>query len=200
MFPKDENGKIRYSDTDFTDTWKAMELLVDEGLCKAIGLSNFNRKQVDRVSAIARVPVSVLQVECNPYLTQEDLVSYCESKNIVMTAYSPLGSPARPWIKEEDPFPLKDPIVGTIAKAHNKTPAQVLIHFQLQRGLIVLAKSVTPARIKENFEVLDFELSSEEMKAISGLNRNYRGCLLEWLSDHEHHPFFKNGERTDDCK
>ncbi|XP_077992330.1 aldo-keto reductase family 1 member B1-like [Glandiceps talaboti] len=179
-FPKDENGKFIYADTDFVDTWKAMEKLVEEGLCKTIGLSNFNTKQIDRVLAIAKVPIANLQVECNPYITQDNLIEYCKSKNIVMTAYSPLGSPDRPWVKPTDPSLLEEAKLMEIGDKHKKSVAQVLVRFQVQRGLVVLPKSVTPSRIKSNFEVFDFELSADEMKTVSDFNRNYRGCLLEW--------------------
>ena len=117
-YPKNPDGTMRYSYVPLSDTWKAMEELVDAGLVKHIGLSNFNSKQIDDVSitcvpahlytcvfsflqiiSIARVKPSVLQVECHSYLTQKPLIQYCKDRNIVFTAYSPLGSPDRPWAK-----------------------------------------------------------------------------------------------------
>uniref|UniRef100_A0A1A9W746 NADP-dependent oxidoreductase domain-containing protein n=1 Tax=Glossina brevipalpis TaxID=37001 RepID=A0A1A9W746_9MUSC len=82
---------------DYVDTWKAMEPLVDEGLCRTLGLSNFNIQQIGRILKVARIPPSNLQIECHPYLNQTDLMEFCKSYNMVVTAYSPLGSPSSPY-------------------------------------------------------------------------------------------------------
>ncbi|XP_022086618.1 alcohol dehydrogenase [NADP(+)] A-like isoform X3 [Acanthaster planci] len=187
-FPKDENGVTMIDDTEYTDTWVAMEQLVAKGKCKAIGVSNFNLQMIKDVQAIKKVPIANNQIELHPYLVQEELVRYCLDNNISVTAYSPLGSPDRPWVKETDPNLMADPEVVRIAEARGKTPAQVLIRFSLQRGIICIPKSVTPSRIKQNLETLDFELSPADMKDLMALNRNYRGCALEWIK-HRYHPF-----------
>ncbi|XP_022086617.1 alcohol dehydrogenase [NADP(+)] A-like isoform X1 [Acanthaster planci] len=187
-FPKGENGVMMTDDTEYTDTWVAMEQLVAKGKCKAIGVSNFNLQMIKDVQAIKKVPIANNQIELHPYLIQEELVRYCLDNNISVTAYSPLGSPDRPWVKETDPNLMADPEVVRIAEARGKTPAQVLIRFSLQRGIICIPKSVTPSRIKQNLESLDFELSPADMKDLMALNRNYRGCALEWIK-HRYHPF-----------
>ncbi|XP_033633299.1 aldo-keto reductase family 1 member A1-A-like [Asterias rubens] len=188
-FPKDANGKfIIAPEIHYKDTWIAMEQLVGGGLCKAIGVSNFNLSMIQEIQSISKVPISNLQIELHPYLTQDDLVKYCQDNNISVTAYSPLGSPDRPWVKETDPNLMADPEVVRIAEANQKSPAQVLIRFALQRGVNCIPKSVTPSRIKQNFQTLDFELSASDMKSLHDLNRNYRGCCLSWV-DHPHHPF-----------
>lgn len=111
LFPSGADGKIEYSEVDYVDTWKEMEKLVDAGLVKSIGVSNFNKKQIERVLAIARIQPAVNQFECHPYLNQKKLIEFCKSKNIATTAYSPLGSPNRPWAKADDVVLLDDPKV-----------------------------------------------------------------------------------------
>lgn len=192
LFPKDENGKFYYSDTDYVDTWKAMMQLVDEGLVKSIGVSNFNEYQINRVIDETKCTPAVSQVEIHPYLVNEGHVQYCKSKGIAVTAYSPLGSGDRPWAKAGEPVLLEDPALKKIADRLGKTVAQVVLRYQIQRGIIVIPKSVTPSRIESNFKLFDFELTDDDMKTVSGFNRNFRGCLLEWVSDHKYYPFKEN--------
>jgi len=192
MFPKDANGKFYYDDTDYVDTWKEMMKMVDAGLVKSIGVSNFNEYQMDRIINETKCVPAVNQVEIHPYLTQEKLVQYCKDKGIVVTAYSPLGSADRPWAKPDDPKLLEDPAVLKIADRLGKTAAQVVLNYQIQRGIIVIPKSVTPSRIASNFKCFDFKLSDEDMKIISGFNKDFRACALEWIADHKYWPFKEN--------
>ncbi|XP_077983702.1 aldo-keto reductase family 1 member B1-like [Glandiceps talaboti] len=190
FFPRDDNGQVCYDDVDYVDTWKAMEKLVDEGLCKAIGVSNFTVKQLERVLAVAKHPVAVNQVECHPAFAQNDMLKFCKSQNIVVTAYSPLGCPDRPReFSDDEPQPLKHPVVKEIAAAHGKSPGQILIRFQVERGVVVIPKSVTPSRIKENIEVFDFKLSADEMAKLDSLNKNFRLIRFDLMNKHPHYPF-----------
>ncbi|CRL00278.1 CLUMA_CG013551, isoform A [Clunio marinus] len=191
LFPKNENGELLFSNDDYVDTWKAMENLVDSGLIKSIGLSNFNSKQIERVLEIARIPPVMNQVECHPYLTQKKLMELCRSKGIHITAYSPLGSPDRPWAKPGDTELMQDPKLLEISKKYNKSAAQILIKYQLQRGNIVIPKSVTKSRIMSNFDVFNFELNDGDIAAIDAFNMGGRFCPLNFdgLPQHLHYPF-----------
>lgn len=168
--PTNASGKIEYSDVDYVDTWPEMERLVDAGLVHSIGVSNFNRAQLERVLDIARIRPVINQVECHPYLAQTDLSEYCRSKSIVITAYSPLGSPQRPMAISNEANLMADPLLMRLATKHGKSSAQVLIRYQMQRGHVVIPKSVTPERIEANFNVFDFELDPSDMEQIKSLD------------------------------
>ncbi|XP_063565861.1 aldo-keto reductase family 1 member C15-like [Gorilla gorilla gorilla] len=115
------------------------------------------------------------EVEYHPYLNQSKFLEYCKSKDIVMTAYSALGSDSdKDWVKKGNPVLQEDPILNAIAEKHRRTPAQVALCYQLQRGVVVLVKSFNEKRIKENFQVFDFQLTPEDMKTTGGLNKNIR--------------------------
>ncbi|KAM9391685.1 aldo-keto reductase family 1 member A1-A [Pholidichthys leucotaenia] len=198
LMPRNDDGSICYSDTHYEDTWKAMECLVDKGLVKAIGLSNFNARQIDDIISMANHRPVVNQVECHPYLSQTDLLSYCRSVGICLTAYSPLGSGDRPWATSEEPNLLEDHRLGVIAEKYQKTPAQVVLRWHIQRGVVCIPKSVTPSRIQQNLKVFDFSLSQEDMKLMEFFNHNKRfivptvernGKRVWRDAEHPHFPF-----------
>lgn len=192
LMPKDAHGKVILETVDLRDTWEALEKCKDAGLTKSIGVSNFNHKLLEMIlnkPGLKYKPVCN-QVECHPYLNQSKLLEFCKSKDIVLVAYSALGSQKDPkWVEKDSPVLLEEPVLKAIAKKHNRNPGQVALRYQVQRGVVVLAKSFNEKRIKENFQVLDFELTPEDMKAIDGLNRNFRFFKLPFAIDHPYYPF-----------
>ncbi|KAM4748708.1 dihydrodiol dehydrogenase 3-like [Rhinophrynus dorsalis] len=176
-YPVDDKGKFIADPTDFLQTWEAMEACKEAGLTKSIGVSNFNRKQLERLlnkPGLKYKPVCN-QVECHPYMNQKEMLDLCKSNGIVLVAYGVLGSPnAGIWVDQKCPKILEDKVLTSIGKKYKKTPAQVSIRYILQRGCVAIVKSFNPERIKQNLEVFDFSLTPDDMKAIDGLNKNMR--------------------------
>lgn len=189
IMPKDDKGNTITSDVDYLDTWKGMEQVYEKGWAKSIGLSNFNAEQTSRVLANAKVRPVCNQVECHPYLSQNELIAFSAKEGITIVAYSPLGSPDRPWAQPGEPSLLEEPAIVEIAKKHNKSAGQILIKWQAQRGVVVIPKSVTKSRILSNIDIFDFELTPEEVKTIESFNRGHRFVALEWVKDHKYYPF-----------
>ncbi|MBT2571821.1 aldo/keto reductase [Planococcus sp. ISL-110] len=148
----------------YVDTYRAIQRLYDEKLVRSIGVSNHQQHHLEKLLATANTKPMVNQIELHPQLTQVPLRSYCAEQDIAVTSWSPL---ARGRL-------LEDPVLSEIANTHGKTIAQVIIRWHLQSDLIVIPKSVTPSRIKENAQVFDFLLTEEEMKGIDGLNQDWR--------------------------
>ncbi|XP_062860883.1 aldo-keto reductase family 1 member B1 [Trichomycterus rosablanca] len=192
LFPM-QDGKMLTSDIDYVDVWRGMEALKTSGKVKSIGVSNFSVQQLERLLSDATITPAVNQVELHPYMVQSGLIEYCKSKNIALTAYSPLGSPGRPkefHRGERDPDKLlEDPVVGQIAAKHRRTPAQVLLRYHTEQNIAVIPKSVKPNHILENTKIFDFSLDEEDMRALRALNRNWRACIIEQLQSHPFYPF-----------
>lgn len=168
--PKDKDGKValdRQLSSDQSTTWAAMEKLVDQGLVRNIGVSNFCVERLEKLLPQVRIKPAVNQVEMHPYLQQPKLMSYCAEKGIHLTAYSPLGS--------QDSHLLQEPVLLSIAERHNVDPAAVLIAWAYGRpNTSVLPKSVTPARIESNFRAKDIALSEEDKKQLDRLDKHHR--------------------------
>ncbi|XP_023117802.1 aldo-keto reductase family 1 member B1 [Amphiprion ocellaris] len=192
LFPM-KDGKMLTTDIDYVDVWRGMEALKASGKVKSIGVSNFSILQLERLLALCRVPPAVNQVELHPYLVQPEMISFCKSKNIALTAYSPFGSPARPpelFRGDTDPEKLlEDPVVAEIAKKHRHSPAQVLLRYHVQQGVSVIPKSDKPHHILENTKIFDFSLTDGDMEALRGLDRGWRACMLEGVKSHPYYPF-----------
>lgn len=149
----------------FKKTWQALERLYDQKVVRAIGVSNFQTHHLDELLADANVVPAVNQVELHPRLAQIELRSYCADKGIAVESWSPLMHGGEV---------LRDPVVLKLAEQHGKTPAQIVLRWHIQHGLITIPKSVTPERIGENINIFDFELSADDMQALDGLNQDKR--------------------------
>jgi len=177
LFPM-EDGCVVADQVDHAETWKAMEDCLKLGLTKHIGLSNFTGKMVENVCKKATVKPHNLQSECHAYWPQFELQETCKKHGISFTSYGPIGSPGlgnfsfsgKPEDRaaEKPKLLLEEELVQKLAKKHNKTPAQILLRWLIQRDICVIPKSVNPERIKENFNVFDFKLDDADFKSLCG--------------------------------
>ncbi|OGG56502.1 hypothetical protein A3D71_02430 [Candidatus Kaiserbacteria bacterium RIFCSPHIGHO2_02_FULL_55_20] len=167
----DADGHLVVEKVSIRETWEAMEELVGAGLVKAIGVANFTAPLLLDLFSYAQVQPAVNQIELHPYLQQTRLVDFCQRLGMAVTAYSPL---ARPGYEEMSERLVDEKVIRTIASAHGKTPAQVLLRWGIQRNTVVIPKSTHPKRIQENISVFDFELSESDMREIAGLERGLR--------------------------
>ncbi|XP_063238362.1 aldo-keto reductase family 1 member B1-like [Bacillus rossius redtenbacheri] len=188
LFPQ-EGGKAAIVDLDYVDTWKAMEKLVEAGLARSIGISNFNSEQVKRVVAAATIKPVTNQVECHPYLNQKKLRELCKQHGIIITAYSPLGNPGSSYLPPGTPNILKDAKLVELAKKHGKSVAQVILRYLIQIGTVPIPKSVTKSRIQENIKVFDFELAPEDIAYVDSLDRGVRTCPYADAVGFPNYPF-----------
>ncbi|KAG8438716.1 hypothetical protein GDO86_005057 [Hymenochirus boettgeri] len=192
FYPRDENGKFIYHKTDLCATWEALEECKDAGLVKSLGVSNFNRRQLEMIlnKPGLRHKPTTNQVECHPYFTQPKLLEYCRQHDIVIVGYSPIGTCRdESWIGQNSPEILKDPVLVSIGNKYKKSPAQISIRYSVQRGCVVLVKSSNTERMKENLEVFDFQLTPDEMASIDGLNKNTRYSKMAMWDAHPQYPF-----------
>ncbi len=145
--PRDRDGNVLYdNEVTLLDTWRAMEALVDNRKCRAIGLSDITLEDFAPIYKAARIKPAAVQVESHPYLPEIEFVEFCRNEGVVFLAFAPLGHGMKPGL-------LEDPIISAIAARVNKTTAQVLLAWAVQRGTAVLTTPKTPARAKENFDI-----------------------------------------------
>ena len=165
--PRDEQGQVLYdSGVTLIETWRAFERLVDEGQCKAIGLSDITLEKLREIVAAARIKPAVVQVESHPYLQEWELLEFCRKHGIVLLAFAALGHGL-------DPKVVNDPVITAIAQRVHKTPAQVALAWAVQRGAAFLATSTKPRNIQENFEIST--LPEDAMREIrEGITTNVR--------------------------
>lgn len=149
----------------YVETYKALETLYKEGRTKAIGVCNFDIEHLERVMDECDVKPAVNQVEFHPYLQQKELREFCKKHDIQIEAYSPLMNGT---------YIMENEVIQEIAEQHRKTPAQIILRWHVQNDVVVIPKTVTPSRMKENLDVFDFELTEADMDRIATLNRNER--------------------------
>ncbi|XP_076174185.1 aldo-keto reductase 1B-like [Ptiloglossa arizonensis] len=188
LLPKDANGALLMSDTDYLETWKGMEECQRLGLARSIGISNFNIEQITRLLGAAEIKPVNNQIEVNVNLNQKSLIDFCTKHDITVTGYSPLGQPGN---KSGISNSLDHPKIEELAKKYNKTTAQIALRHVLQQGIAIIPKSVTPSRLKENIEIFDFSLTPDEMEAISKIGTGQRVAQFRDAKGHKYYPFEK---------
>lgn len=147
-------------------SWLALEELKKEGLIKSIGVSNYTIRHLKEMKNYASEKPVINQVELHVFLQQPELIDYCRQENIVVEAYSPLAHG----------YDMDNQIIKKIASKYSKSYAQIMLRFLIQLNCVVIPKSVSPARIKDNIDIFDFELTNEEMKELKSIDRSLRTC------------------------
>ncbi|MFN8258268.1 MAG: aldo/keto reductase [Bacteroidales bacterium] len=175
-FPRFPSDYRSLEEVPITNTWEGMEMAVEQGLTRHIGVSNFSIKKITEILSKCEIKPEVNQVELHPLLQQKKLVEFCKNEGIVMTAYSPLGSKDRsPSMKsEEEQDMMKNPVIVQIAEKHNCSPAQILLAWHVNNGIAVIPKSVNQQRLLENLKAADVVLLKDDMSAIAELDKNFR--------------------------
>lgn len=175
-FPESDDDYLSLEEVPLIETWNAMLNAKKQGLVKHLGVSNFSVEKLKGLIEQTEDSPEMNQVELHPYLQQEELLEFCHSNNIHLTAYSPLGSGDRAdeMKAEDEPSLLENKTINEIAEKHNSTPAQILIAFHLHRNTAVIPKSTNAGRIKENLESAEVKLEKEDMKKLKALDRHYR--------------------------
>lgn len=199
MFPVDEAGNPLIDDSIDIDaeTWKGMEDCVKQGLTKSIGVSNYNKRQIESLlaSGLEIRPV-VNQVESHPLLSQRKLLDVCKKHGIVLTAYSPFGGSPKydevegKWFDHPVKVELfNNQLVKALGEKYNKSPSQILLKFHTARNVAVIPKTVTKSRMVENISIFDFDLTKEEIDQLEALNKNTRMVLNDKMSGSKNYPF-----------
>lgn len=155
------------------ETWRAMVTLLEEGKCRAIGVSNFTIRHLEELLAVSPVVPAVNQVEFSPFHYQKELLDYCRAKHIQLEAYSPLTCGRR----------LDDPTIVALAHKYHKTRAQMMLRWGLQHDVVIIPKSINEQRIKENADLFDFAISADDMARLDALNENYRVASSDWYPE-----------------
>jgi D-xylose reductase len=179
--PNAESPKIELAKVPVSETWGAMEQQQISGLTRHIGACNFNMQLLTDVLSYCRIKPYVNQIEVHPYLTQSALLEFCKQNDILVTAFSPLGSSSYVSLGMdggEGAGVLGSPVVAGIAKKHGRSCAQVILRWHIQRGVTAIPKSSNPDHIRENFNIFDFELSNDEVRSTYCLNSENASTMI----------------------
>lgn len=179
-----EYGREEY--IPFTLTWQAMEECVRQGYAKSIGVCNFNENQLETLLKMATIKPVINQIECHPYLNQKDLVEYCSQHDIVVMAFCPLYAPYRNFY---DTNVFNDATINDLTQKHNKQHTQITLRYLMQRGIVPIPKSDKALHLRQNFNVFDFELDSDDMQMIDQMNANKRGIKYFVAKSFKEYPF-----------
>lgn len=176
FLPETAEDLIPLKDLPLATTWRAMERLVEKGLCRHIGVSNFSIKKLASLLESAKIKPEVNQIELHPYLQQPEMFKFCNDNEIILTAYSPLGSPDRPDRLKElgEPILLQEPTILSLAEKLSASPAHVLISWLIHKGSVVIPKSTNPERMKQNLEAAKVSLTQDDLQQIGKLARQRR--------------------------
>lgn len=174
--PGADSPAMKPDSVPIRETWEAMQELVAEGLVRDIGVCNFGVSLLRDLNSYATIKPAVLQIELHPYLTQQKLLRYCSENEIAVTGFSPLGAQSYFSINraEAGDAVIEQPLIREIAARHERTAAQVLLRWGVQRGTAVVPKTVSESRLRENLAIFDFELAADEISSIDNLNQNRR--------------------------
>lgn len=194
--PQAEQPRMEPVHVPLAETWGAMEELVTAGLVRNIGVANFNISLLRDLRAYASIRPAVLQVELHPYLAQEKLLRVAAENHLAVTAFSPLGAQSYHGLgmARDDENLLAEPIVRDLAARHQKSPAQIVLRWGIERGTAVIPKTARAERLSENLALFDFELAPEERRALATLDRHRRfndpGVFCE-SAFHTFYPIFE---------
>lgn len=177
------------TDFDLIDTWRALEEVVDDGLIISIGVSNFNSSQLDYIIEGSRIRPVNNQIESHPHCLNKRLIAHCHDKNVAVTAYSPLGTPGHPQFNSDSRLAINEPEILAVARRHRRTPAQIMIRYQMQNGNIVIPKTNRRDRVITNFDVFNFSLTDEDIQVIESINYFYRTSAEDSDIGHHQYPF-----------
>lgn len=184
--PRDSNNNILSLDIDYIDTWKAMEDLLKTGKVRSLGVSNFNSQQLDRLISSATIKPVANQVECHPNLNQLKLIEFSKARNVTIIGYSPLGKPGRNTDKK---IAINSATVQEIAEKYKKTPAQIVLRYSHQNGVVVIPKSTHVERLRGNIDLFDFSLNDDDISVLNSLNDNTRLVSFADNKSNKYYPF-----------